>query len=91
MHLDTVFTLLDVDKATAYPPFLETATTYSLRPGDKPGTLDVHLDASFARAVAETLGIRELEADPHRRRRLPAGPRTVGLRATTSSPSPPAS
>lgn len=64
MHLDTVFTLLDADKATAYPPFLETATTYSLRPGDKPGTLDVHRDASFVGALEESLGLSRLEVIP---------------------------
>ncbi|MFB4282349.1 MULTISPECIES: arginine deiminase [unclassified Nonomuraea] len=64
MHLDTVFTLLDVDKATAYPPFLETATTYSLRPGDKPGTLEVHRDAGFVTALEEALGLSRLEVIP---------------------------
>ncbi|MEV0584654.1 arginine deiminase [Nonomuraea sp. NPDC050310] len=64
MHLDTVFTLLDADKATAYPPFLETATTYSLRPGDKPGTLEVHRDAGFVRALEESLGVGKLEVIP---------------------------
>ncbi|MEV4837548.1 arginine deiminase [Nonomuraea sp. NPDC049486] len=64
MHLDTVFTLLDVNKAAVYPPFLETATTYALRPGDKPGTLDVHMAAGFAHAVAEALEIGELELIP---------------------------
>jgi arginine deiminase len=64
MHLDTVFTLLDVDKATAYPPFLENATCYSLRPGDKDGTLDVHRDAGFAGALREALGLSELEIIP---------------------------
>lgn len=64
MHLDTVFTFLDADKATAYPPFLETATTYSLRPGDKPGTLDVHQDATFVGALEESLGLSRLEVIP---------------------------
>jgi arginine deiminase len=64
MHLDTVFTLLDADKATVYPPFLETAATYSLRPGDKPGTLEVHRDASFIGAMEEALGLSRLEVIP---------------------------
>ncbi|MFI6481894.1 arginine deiminase [Nonomuraea sp. NPDC050663] len=64
MHLDTVFTFLDADKATAYPPFLETATTYSLRPGDKPGTLEVHQDASFVGALEDALGLSRLEVIP---------------------------
>ncbi|TDD12574.1 arginine deiminase [Nonomuraea deserti] len=64
MHLDTVFTLLDVDKATAYPPFLESATTYSLRPGDKPGTLDVRRDTGFVGALEESLGLARLDVIP---------------------------
>ncbi|MEO5877329.1 MAG: arginine deiminase [Streptosporangiaceae bacterium] len=64
MHLDTVFTLLDVDKATTYLPFLETATSYSLRPGDKAGTLDVHVDKTFVKALEESLRISRLEVIP---------------------------
>ncbi|MFC4117713.1 arginine deiminase [Nonomuraea zeae] len=64
MHLDTVFTLLDADKATAHPPFLETARTWSLRPGDKPGTLEVRQDADFIGAVEEALGLSRLEVIP---------------------------
>ena len=64
MHLDTVFTLLDADKATAYLPFLDTAATYSLRPGDKDGTLAVHRDPSFVGAIEEALGLAHLEVIP---------------------------
>ncbi|MGC5015042.1 arginine deiminase [Streptosporangium sp. DT93] len=64
MHLDTVFTFLDVDKATAYPPFLESAATCSLRPGDKQGSLEVRRDASFAVALREALGLTRLEIIP---------------------------
>lgn len=64
MHLDTVFTLLDVDKATAFPPFLDTATTYSLRPADKAGALEVHRDRSFVGALEEALKISKLEVIP---------------------------
>src|SRR4026209_2205749 len=41
MHLDTVFTLLDRDKATAFPQVVAGIRAFSLRPGSKPGTLDV--------------------------------------------------
>ncbi|MGW0808517.1 arginine deiminase [Nonomuraea sp. NPDC002799] len=64
MHLDTVFTFLDVDKATAYPPFLDTATTYSLRPGDKEGTVEAHREASFVGALQNALGLTRLEVIP---------------------------
>ena len=33
MHLDTVFTLLDRDKATAYPKVVDNIGAVSLRPG----------------------------------------------------------
>ncbi|GAA3230376.1 arginine deiminase [Actinocorallia longicatena] len=64
MHLDTVFTLLDVDKATGYPPVVENAETYSLRPGDKPGTLDVHREKNLALAFEDALGIGKLDIIP---------------------------
>ncbi|MFI0352166.1 arginine deiminase [Actinomadura sp. 9N407] len=64
MHLDTVFTLLDVDKASAYIPFLDTATTFSLRPGDKDGTFDVRRETGFVNAVQEALGIGRLDVVP---------------------------
>jgi arginine deiminase len=60
MHLDTVFTLLDRDKATAYPTVVEGIRSVSLRPGSKPGTLDVRPDKDFVSAVADALGVRKL-------------------------------
>jgi arginine deiminase len=64
MHLDTVFTLVDVDKATGFLPVLETAPAISLWPGDKLGALDVRQELSFVSAVENALGIRELELIP---------------------------
>ncbi|WP_214323839.1 arginine deiminase [Nonomuraea sediminis] len=64
MHLDTVFTLLDVDKATGYPPVVDNAAVWSLRPGDKEGTLEVHRDKNLATAFADALGIDRLEIIP---------------------------
>jgi arginine deiminase len=60
MHLDTVFTLLDRDKATAYPQVVQGIRAISLRPGSKPGTLDVRPDKDFISAVADALGVRKL-------------------------------
>ena len=60
MHLDTVFTLLDRDKATAFPKVVEGIRAISLRPGSKPGTLDVRPDKDFVSAVADALGVRKL-------------------------------
>jgi arginine deiminase len=64
MHLDTVFTLLDVDKATGYMPVVESAPAASLRPGDKPGTLDVCAERGFAAALEDALGIARLDVIP---------------------------
>ena len=58
MHLDTVFTLLDRDKATAYPQVVSGIRSISLRPGKKPGTLDVREDKDFLSAVGEALGTK---------------------------------
>ena len=60
MHLDTVFTLLDRDKATAYPQVVGGIRSISLRPGSKPGTLDVREDKDFVSAVADALGVPKL-------------------------------
>jgi arginine deiminase len=60
MHLDTVFTMLDRDKATAYPKVVEGIRAISLRPGSKPGTLDVREDKNLVSAVEDALGIPKL-------------------------------
>ena len=41
MHLDTVFTLLDRDKVTAYPKVMDQVRAISLRPGSSEGTFHV--------------------------------------------------
>ena len=60
MHLDTVFTLLDRDKATAFPKVVEGIRAISLRPGSKPGTLDVRPEKDFISAVTDALGLAKL-------------------------------
>jgi arginine deiminase len=60
MHLDTVFTLLDRDKATAYPQVVEGIRAISLRPGSKPGTFDVREEKDFLSAIADALGLAKL-------------------------------
>ncbi len=60
MHLDTVFTLLDRDKATAYPKVVQGIRSVSLRPGSKPDTLDIRPDKDFLSAVADALGVPKL-------------------------------
>jgi arginine deiminase len=60
MHLDTVFTLLDRDKATAYPKVVAGIRAISLRPGPKPGTLDVREEKDFLSAIADALAVPKL-------------------------------
>jgi arginine deiminase len=60
MHLDTVFTLLDRDKVTAYPQVVEGIRSISLRPGSKPGTLDVREDKDLLTSITEALGVKKL-------------------------------
>ena len=60
MHLDTVFTLLDRDKATAFSKVVEGIRAVSLRPGSKPGTLDVRPEKDFISAVTDALGVPKL-------------------------------
>jgi arginine deiminase len=60
MHLDTVFTLLDRDKATAFPKVVQGIRSFSIRPGEKEGTLDVRQDPDFISAVTEALGVPKL-------------------------------
>jgi len=61
MHLDTVFTLLDVDKATAFLSVCDQIRCFSIRPGDKEGTVDVRKEESHLfEVVADCLGIPKL-------------------------------
>ena len=57
MHLDTVFTFLDRDVVTMFPKVVDSITAYSVRPGDKEGTLDVRKDDSFLGAIKDALGL----------------------------------
>ncbi len=60
MHLDTVFTMLDRDKVTAYPKVTAGIRAISLRPGRRPGTLDVRPEKDLLSAVADALGTAKL-------------------------------
>lgn len=59
MHLDVVFTFMDRDAVTVYPKVINTTRAYSLRPGNKPGALDLTEEKSFLGAVANALKIQE--------------------------------
>ncbi len=60
MHLDTVFTLLDRDKATAYPKVVGNIRAISLRPGKGAGDFHVTVEDDFVGTVADALGVSKL-------------------------------
>jgi len=60
MHLDTVFTLLDRDIATAFPKVVNNIGAFSLRPGKKLGDFHVTKEKSFLDAVADALHVKKL-------------------------------
>jgi arginine deiminase len=60
MHLDTVFTLLDRDVATAFPKVVNNIRAISLRPGKKAGDFHITEEKSFLSAVADALKIKQL-------------------------------
>jgi arginine deiminase len=60
MHLDTVFTLLDRDKATAFPSVVNNIRAVSLRPGKKAGDFHVTEEKNFTSAIADALKVDKL-------------------------------
>jgi arginine deiminase len=60
MHLDTVFTLLDRDKATAFPNVVGNIRAISLRPGAREGDFHVTVEDDFISTVADALGVKKL-------------------------------
>ena len=61
MHLDTVFTMVDVDAVTVYPNVVDAIKAYSLRPSDRgDGHLAIQEEESFLDAVQDALGVAQL-------------------------------
>jgi arginine deiminase len=61
MHLDTVFTMLDRDKVTAYPGVVGGIRAISLRPGSSPDEFHVTQEPDFLSAVADAMGTDRLQ------------------------------
>jgi len=61
MHLDTVFTMLDRDKATAYPRVVDQIRAISLRPGSNGQRFHVTEEESFLGAVADAMDVPKLQ------------------------------
>jgi arginine deiminase len=64
MHLDTVFTMLDVDKVTVFPEVVNNMVAYSLRPGRAEAMFSVTREENFLSAVTDALEIGELDVIP---------------------------
>lgn len=61
MHLDTVFTFCDRDLVTVFADVVDKIQAYSLRPGERPGTVDARLEERpLPDVVAEALGFPKL-------------------------------
>ncbi len=61
MHLDTVFTFCNTDLVTVFPDVVDAIRSFSLRPGDQEGTIDVRPENTpFIDVVAEALRIPNL-------------------------------
>ncbi len=86
MHLDTVFTLLDRDKATAYPRVINDIRAISLRPGTTSRDFHITVEDSFLGAVADALGGAQASRSRDGRRRLPARAGAMGRRQQRRRP-----
>lgn len=61
MHLDTVFSFCDRDLVTIFADVVDKIEPYSIRPGKKPGEIDVRADGcSLVEAAAAAMGLKEL-------------------------------
>ena len=60
MHLDTVMTMLDRDKITAYPKVIDRVRAISLRPGPSEGRFHVTEETGLIPAIADAMGVKEL-------------------------------
>ncbi|MEO6713677.1 MAG: arginine deiminase [Mycobacteriales bacterium] len=58
MHLDTVFTMVDVDRCVMYPPMAETLMAYAITAGDD--GLVFGEETPFLAAAANAMGIEQL-------------------------------
>jgi len=61
MHLDTVLTFCDRDLVTVFPEIVQAIRVFSLRPGEKPGELDVRAETEpLLEVLAQALGLPRL-------------------------------
>lgn len=62
MHLDTVITMVDVDKVTAFPSVVDEARVWAIRPGDSADDLVMEEEPEgLVASMAKWLGIDKIE------------------------------
>ena len=86
MHLDTVFTLLDRDKATAYPKVVGRHPSHQPAARREGRRLPRHRGARLHRRGRRRARRRQAPRRRDRRRRVPAGARAVGRRQQRRRP-----
>ena len=65
MHLDTVFTQIDVDKFTIHPAIMGTLKVYKLTPGKNPGEVEItETTDTLEHVLASALGIDAVKLIP---------------------------
>ncbi|WP_166256647.1 arginine deiminase [Marinobacter salicampi] len=65
MHLDTVFTFCDRDLVTVFSEVVNRIEAYSIRPGDRPDSLECTAESRhFLEVVAEAIGVKQLRVIP---------------------------
>jgi len=64
MHLDTVFSFVDRDAVTLYPPVVDSVSVFSVRPGDGPDSFEVAEEKGLLEAVADALDVDKLRVIP---------------------------
>jgi len=64
MHLDTVFSFVDRDAVTLFPPVVEAMQVFSVRPGESEDAFEITEEDGLVPAVADALGLSKLRVIP---------------------------
>ena len=87
MHLDTVFTQIDVDKFTIHPAIMGTLRVYELTAGKNPGDVNIRLiEDTLEHVLEDATGVDQVKLIPCGRSRPPASSGTTAPTPCASSP-----
>ena len=65
MHLDTVFTQIDVDKFTIHPAIMGTLKVYELTPGKNPGEVNIkEMVDTLEHVLEDATGVDQIKLIP---------------------------